>query len=543
MSARPGVGTPDPNRPGGPAAPGQSTDPQTLYGWFARSAEEFADEVALEVGEQRLTYAELRRLTEGIAARLLTAAGGERPRRIGLLASRSVAAYAGYLAIQRAGATVVTLNPEHPAGRTAGIVRAAKLDLVLTDTEDADPGVPRLVLDEPALAEIAAAPRPDAEWPRVCPDDLAYIIFTSGSTGAPKGVPITHRNISANLGHVASRYGVGPGSRMSQTFELTFDASVHDLFVAWAGGATLVVPARSQLLSPVKTVNALRLTHWFSVPSLITFASRLGTLKPGSMPTLRWTIFGGEPLPLAAAREWREAAPNSELDVLYGPTELTISCTGYRFPANLADWPQTPNGTAPIGRCFPTLDFLLLDEDGEPADTGELCMRGPQRFPGYLDPANDAGRFVPADDGTDPSTGTSTGTGTGTGKVTEADWYRTGDRVALRDGQLIHLGRTDHQVKIRGHRIELGEIEAMLREQDGVREAVVLAVPAADGEPELEAAVSGTRCAPDRLFAGLGSRLPPYMLPRWITVLDELPLNPNGKIDRRALLTELTRPR
>ncbi|WP_159774194.1 amino acid adenylation domain-containing protein [Streptomyces sp. HM190] len=532
MSTRPGVGTSDPHRPG-PAASGRSADPQTLYGWFARSAEEFADEVALEVEDRRLTYAELRRLAEGIAARLLTAAGGGRPRRIGLLASRSVAAYAGYLAIQRAGATVVALNPEHPAGRTAGIVRAAELDLVLTDTADGDPGVPRVVLDESGLAAIAAEPRPDTEWPRVDPDDLAYIIFTSGSTGAPKGVPITHRNISANLGHVAPRYGVGPGSRMSQTFELTFDASVHDLFVAWAGGATLVVPARSQLLSPVKTVNTLRLTHWFSVPSLITFASRLGTLKPGSMPTLRWTVFGGEPLSLAAAREWREAAPNSELDVLYGPTELTISCTGYRFPANLADWPETPNGTAPIGRCFPTLDFLLLDEDGEPADTGELCMRGPQRFPGYLDPANDAGRFVPADDGG----------AAGTGTVGEADWYRTGDRVALRDGQLIHLGRTDHQVKIRGHRIELGEIEAMLREQDGVREAVVLAVPAADGEPELEAAVSGTGCDPGRLFAALGSRLPPYMLPRRITVLDELPLNPNGKIDRRALLTDLTRPR
>ncbi|WP_320783643.1 amino acid adenylation domain-containing protein [Streptomyces sp. CRN 30] len=511
--------------PLGPVRPGRP--PEDLYAWFARSADELGDTaVALEIGADRYTYAGLRDLAERIAARLAAAGAGVPPRRIGLLASRSVLAYAGYLAILRAGATVVPLNPEHPAGRTADIVRAAGLDLVLADTPGPAPVVPRLVLTPDDLAALPAGPVVGADHPRPGPDDLAYIIFTSGSTGAPKGVPITHRNIGANIGHLAPRYGIGPGSRLSQTFELTFDAAVHDLFVAWAGGGTLVVPARSQLLSPVRTVNALGLTHWFSVPSLITFASRLGTLEPGSMPTLRWSVFGGEPLTLAAAREWREAAPQSALEVLYGPTELTVSCTAYRFPADPADWPATPNGTAPIGRCHPTLDFLLLDGDGRPADHGELCVRGPQRFPGYLDPVNNIGRFLGLDEARQPD-GTA--------------WYRTGDRVVLREGQLVHLGRTDHQVKIRGHRIELGEIEAMLREQDGVRDAVVLPVPAPDGEPELQAVVSGAGCVPDRIYAGLGDRLPPYMLPRRISVLDALPLNINGKIDRRALLSTLSR--
>ncbi|GDY88173.1 hypothetical protein SAVCW2_73720 [Streptomyces avermitilis] len=375
-------------------------------------------------------------------------------------------------------------------------------------------------------------PVPELPDARTGPDDIAYIIFTSGSTGAPKGVPILHRNICAYLGQVAPRYDIEPGSRLSQSFELTFDGSVHDLFVAWAGGGTLVVPMRSQLLSPVKTINSLRLTHWFSVPSLISFASRLGTLEPGSLPTLRWSIFGGEPLTLAAAREWRAAAPDSRLEVLYGPTELTISCTAYRFPDDLADWPKTPNGTAPIGTCYPFLDLLLLDADDRPSDSGELYVRGPLRFPGYLDPANNAGRFLTS--AQHPATEE---------PLTDRHWYRTGDRVAMRDGHLVHLGRTDHQVKIRGHRIELGEIEAMLRQQPGVRDAIVLAVPASDGEPELEAAVSGTGCVPDRLYSALGDRLPPYMLPRRIAVLDQLPLNPNGKIDRRALLAELGRSR
>ncbi|MEV4334906.1 amino acid adenylation domain-containing protein [Streptomyces sp. NPDC049597] len=517
--------------------------PQTAYEWFARSAAAFGhDCVALEVGEERLTYADLREVAERLAARLVEANGGDAPRSVGLLAGRSVTAYAGYLAILRTGAAVVPLNPEHPRARTADIVKAAGLDLAVADAsgaESADPGIPLLVVDAEELDALRAGPPPEHAHREPDPDDVAYLIFTSGSTGTPKGVPILHRNLSAYLGHLTTRYDVGPGSRLSQTFDLTFDGSVHDLFVAWASGGTLVVQQRSQLMSPVKTVNAQRLTHWFSVPSLITFASRLGTLRPGSMPTLRWSVFGGEPLHRAAAREWQAAAPGSTLEVLYGPTELTVSCTAFRLSRDPADWPATPNGTVPIGTCHPSLDLLLLDEDGRPADTGELCVRGPQRFPGYLEPANNTGRFVPFEDSSDVRDGGEAVLHDNAAVPPERYWYRTGDRATVQDGHLVHLGRTDHQVKIRGHRIELGEIEAMLREQPGVRDAVVLAVPAPDGEPELKAAVSGDDCVPERLYAGLGDRLPPYMVPSRITVLGQLPLNANGKIDRKALLAEL----
>ncbi|MBL3670663.1 amino acid adenylation domain-containing protein [Streptomyces sp. M2CJ-2] len=505
------------------------SDLRTAYDWFARTAAAHPGETALEVAGTQLTYGQLLDLAERLAARLAGTVGGA-PRRVGLLAARSVTAYAGYLAILRAGAAVVPLNPDHPAPRTARIAAAAGLDLVLAESPagSVDLGVPVQAAGPAELATLTAGPAPDAPHRRAGPDDLAYIIFTSGSTGAPKGVPIRHRNVCAYLDQVAGRYGIGPGSRLSQSFDLTFDGAFHDLFVTWAGGGTLVVPEREQLLSPVNTVNKLRLTHWFSVPSLISFASRLGTLAPGSMPTLRWSIFGGEPLTLEAAREWREAAANSCLEVLYGPTELTISCTAYRFPDDITDWTPTPNGTAPIGTCYPSLDLLLLDEEGRPGDSGELCVRGPLRFSGYLDPAHNEGRFL--SDDLRP---------VGDGSLPERYWYRTGDRVTVQDGHLVHLGRTDHQVKIRGHRIELGEIEAALRQQAGVRDAIVVTVPAADGEPELQAAVSGPGCDPDRLYVALGDRLPPYMMPRRIAALDRLPLNPNGKIDRRAVLTEL----
>lgn len=508
---------------------------RTLYDWFSDAAERYPHHTALEVGAEQLTYEELRNLAERLAHALVAANGGVPPRRVGLLAGRSVAAYAGYLGTLRAGAAVVPLNPGFPPERNAAIAGAASLDLVLTDASQAAAhlGVPVLEAGPEELAEPAARPLAGAPPCPATPGDVAYLIFTSGSTGAPKGVPILHRNICAHLDHVAHRYEVGPGSRMSQTFELTFDGSVHDLFVAWGSGGTLVVPTRSQLLAPVKFVNSRRLTHWFSVPSLASFAARLGTLAPDSMPTLRWSVFGGEPVSLALAQQWQAAAPAGTLEVLYGPTETTISCTQYRPPRDVADWPRPANGTLPIGARYPATEILVLNEDGESDGTGELCVRGPQRFPGYLDPANNTGRFLSVDeDGTaHPYSGTT--------PLTDRHWYRTGDRVTSGDGGLVHLGRTDHQVKIRGYRIELGEIEGPLRMQQGVAEAAVLAVPGADGQSDLVAAVSGARCDPDQLYAGVRSRLPEYMMPRRIVVLPEMPHNSNGKIDRRAVLAAL----
>ncbi|WP_416966613.1 amino acid adenylation domain-containing protein [Streptomyces sp. 4F14] len=498
--------------------------PQDLYGRFARAAERYPDETALEVAGSKLTYRQLRSAADELAEKI------GQVKRVGLLVSRTLPTYVGWLAVLRAGAAVVPLNPEHPDVRIAEIGRAAGLDLILADAAEEGIGSVGVPVVTVAAEEALAWSEPDAPagpYEAPAPDDAAYIVFTSGSTGRPKGVPIAHRNICAYLDDLAGRYGIGPGSRLSQCFELTFDGSVHDLFVTWTAGGTLVVPRRAQLMSPVRTVNTLRLTHWFSVPSLISFASRLGTLTPGAMPTLEWSVFGGEPLHLDAAREWRAAAPGSRVDVLYGPTEATISCTGHFLPDDPADWPDTPNGTAPIGTPHPSVEAVLLDEDGTPGESGELCVRGALRFAGYLDPAENAGRFLtedlrPAD-----------------GPPADGHWYRTGDRVARRDGALVHLGRTDHQVKIRGHRIELGEIEAALRRRPGVRDAAVVAATAADGEPELLAAVTGTDRTPDALYEALGGELPPYMMPRRITVLDELPLNANGKIDRRALLASL----
>ncbi|WP_435608477.1 AMP-binding protein [Streptomyces sp. C10-9-1] len=420
---------------------GTAYEQRTLYDWFAASVAEYGKLTALEVAGERLSYTELHGLVERVAGEILVASGGEAPERIGLLASRSLAAYAGYLAIQRLGSTAVPLNPAWPAARTAKVVSAGEAGLVLADGDLAptrggaalDELVgPILRLDGAGLRELrerrtpgnAAATDPmPAALPgarKAGPDDLAYILFTSGSTGAPKGVPTRHRNISPYIAHIIGRYRFGPGSRASQTFDLAFDASLYDLFGVWGSGATLVVPSRSEVVRPSRFVARERITHWCSVPSVIPLAEQLGELAPGSMPTLRWSVFGAEPLTLKLVAAWREAAPNSALENVYGPTELTVTCTEYRLPDDPGVWPRTPNGTAPIGLPVPHMEHLVLDEDGRPAEEGELCLRGPQRFSGYLNAADNSERFMEFTDGR--------GRAVEEGAPPHEDlWYRTGD--------------------------------------------------------------------------------------------------------------------
>lgn len=502
---------------------------QSLYEWFAASVAEFADRPALEIGADRLTYRELHDLTERLAGRVLLA-HGRTPRRIGLLAGRGVLAYAGYLAVQRLGATVVPLNPGFPPARNAAVATAGDLDLVLGESPAPGPGDPSLPVPVVPLDPAPAAACAQPARPPDGPERIAYVLFTSGSTGTPKGVPIRHGNVSAYLSHVIPRYELGPGSRVSQTFDLTFDLSVFDMFAAWGSGATLVVPTRRDLMAPVRWVAEKELTHWFSVPSLLSFARRMRALRPGCMPSLRWSLFCGEPLTLQQAEAWAAAASESTLENLYGPTELTISCAEFRLPRDTGRWPRPANGTVPIGTLHPGLEHLVLDAEGRPADDGELVVRGAQRFPGYLDPENNAGRFLRYEGPAGTATPLSPGD-----PLTDGHWYRTGDRVTRQDGRLIHLGRTDQQVKVHGYRIELGEIEAVLREQPGISDAIVIAVPDARGETSLRAACTGPAADPEQLAARLPSRLPAYMIPQSVVVLDELPLNINGKIDRQAV--------
>lgn len=258
---------------------GVGSTADTLYERFARTAIRYPDVPALEVDGERLSYAQLSNLAEGVSAALPAACGPGW--RVSVYGGRHAATYAAYLAVLRRGAAVVPLHPGLPAARAAAICRAAGVRAVMVDpATPADPAVAALpdVAIVPAdgdACNTAAATTPAG------PDDLAYVLFTSGSTGRPKGVPIRHRHVARYLSHCVDRYSVGPGSRLSQAFELSFDPSVHDMFVAWSGGATLIVPSQPELLTVARFVADRGITHWFSTPSVISSPTGCAVLRPG----------------------------------------------------------------------------------------------------------------------------------------------------------------------------------------------------------------------------------------------------------------------
>jgi amino acid adenylation domain-containing protein len=509
---------------------------RTLFDWFRASVDASPDEVALESGEVTMTYAELAAAAQLMSAAMTEATGGT-PARVGLLSSRSLVGCVAYLASQRLGAITVPLNPANHVERNKYISDTAEVDLVVIDDSSGDglsfykqaPNVVTLDMTGDHWTDLRLGSRDVTVPPAVqrCPDDVAYVIFTSGTSGRPKGVPITHANVSAFLETVIPRYQFAIGARVAQTFEMAFDGSILAMFGAWGSGATLCLAQRRDVLTPVKFINANRLTHWLSVPSLISFAQRLRALPAGSMPTLTLSSFGGESLALEQVRAWAAAAPNTSIINCYGPTETTVIVTANSVSQTGGASAETSNGSVPIGDVFPHLEHLVLDERLEPSDDGELCIRGAQRFPGYLDPAENVGRFMSFD-------GVRGNVYEGGGPLTAGHWYRTGDRVRRERGELVHIGRIDDQIQVMGHRVELAEIEATLRQHPSIVDAVAVPVTAEDGEMDLHALYTGELVGQDEL-ARLLAQLPVYMRPRHLHHRDEIPLTTSDKVDRTRL--------
>jgi amino acid adenylation domain-containing protein len=526
---------------------------RSLRSAFLEVAAAHPGALALAVGDREIAYGELAARARAWAGHLVEQLG--RPAaRIGVLGHRSEIAYTGVLAALCTGAAFVPLNPTFPIDRTRAMLEAADVDALIVDAGATgqlgavlagglgprlvalpanDAAIDAAIADRVVLGARAldAASR-TAPLPPVTPDDVAYLLFTSGSTGRPKGVPVTHGNVLAFLDHVAARYQIDARDRFSQTFEQTFDLSVFDLFLPWSRGASVHAFRPIDLLAPARVVARQELTVWFSVPSIPALMTKKGFLRPGIMPTLRWSLFCGEPLPEPIALAWQAAAPGSIVENLYGPTELTIACLQHRWSPDTSP-ALCHNGLVPIGRPYPGLTAAVVGDDGQaaaPGEAGELWVSGPQTVPGYWrDPATTAARFV---------SGAALG-------APERRFYRTGDRVRrLASGDYVYLGRVDNQVKVLGYRVELGDVEAALRACPGVVDAIAVPWPvepsgAAQG---LVGFVAGRDLDAAAVIAAVRQTLPDYMVPRDLHVLAELPLNANGKLDRRALADRLTTP-
>lgn len=516
---------------------------------FAATARAHPDRIALVVDGAETTYAELAAAAARIAAAVRACRPAGAPRLTALLASRSATAYAGVVGGLLAGDAYMPLNPRFPPDRLFAILEASEAAAIIVDAR-AEAAARALVerTERPLLIIMpdAAAPpdwsvptrghqfvcRPDLEGlpaelvpTRGGPDDGAYLLFTSGSTGQPKGVLIRNRNALAYLEAAAARYRPSPEDRFTQLFDLSFDLSVHDMFLCWGAGAALYCVPESAKLGPRDLVVRNELTFWFSVPSTVSAMARLRLARPGDFPTLCWSLFCGEPLPLRLAQIWSAAAPNSTLENLYGPTEATIAFTGYRLPAHPADWARLPE-TVPIGEPFPGLQTAVIDERGAsvpPGQPGELCLGGAQVSDGYWRrPDLTVARFAPP-----------------AGRAAdETRWYRTGDRVALTpDHGFVFLGRTDTQVKIAGYRVELQEIEDVVRRAASCHSVAAVPWPLdTDGLPRgVVVFLTQSAASDESILAACRTHLPPYGVPSQLRRIANWPVNSNGKTDRRAL--------
>lgn len=521
---------------------------RSLISGFLESAERFPDRLALVVDGNSLSYATLRGAVCRIAATIQTLQGGQESfPLVAVFAHRSQTAYAGVLGSLGAGKGYVPLNPKFPPERTSqmltlsgctflivgkeclsqlsGLLKAVNrpLTLILPDVAS----VEELPSQHPRHRFVFAGQLPNLKSvyfeENSTPAPLAYLLFTSGSTGVPKGVPISQGNVRAYVDYICQRYAVTEHDRFSQQFDLTFDLSAHDMFVCWERGGCLYCVPEKSVMAPAKFIRDHQLTMWFSVPSVAGLLSKMHLLSPGCFPSLRCSLFCGEPLPASYAQSWQAAAPNSIVDNLYGPTEATIAIAHYRWGSQKS-LQEYENGIVPIGQMFEGQQVRITDSQGKSVsvgDEGELCLSGLQVAAGYWNnPEKTRQQFV---------------------RLPGADdqlWYRTGDLVKQdAAGNLCYLGRMDHQIKIRGYRVELQEIEAVLRRACGTEQVVSVPWPVHNGSAEgVVAFVSGVKAFDERrILARCSDVLPDYMVPKNIYLVDELPLNVNQKIDRRKL--------
>ncbi|HET6859630.1 MAG TPA: non-ribosomal peptide synthetase [Streptomyces sp.] len=514
-----------------PAAPLPSTDVPDLPALVARHAGLTPDALAVTDGDTTLTYAQLATTARRLA-RHLTQQGVRPGDRVALLMPRSAHSVVTQLALWGAGAVCVPLDPAHPRPRTEAMLTDAAVALTVGDgklLESAGGGGRRLALNPDAwlgddtpfpdgstpagdtatsrgTAHIAAGPGPDA---------TAFIMFTSGSTGRPKGVAVRHGAV-AELVTDPSYLTVTPRDRVLLHSPATFDASTFEVWAALANGAAVVVctAQRPSFEDLVREVERHGVTVAFFTTALF---HQLAARRSRVFSVLRTVVVGGETLSAQHARAVLRAFPWLELVNGYGPTETTTFATAHRVTDADCD------GPVPIGRPVAGASAHILDENGRSAvdgERGELWIGGARLAAGYVgQPALTAERFVEH-----PSLGR---------------LYRTGDLVTARpDGVLDFHGRSDDQVKVRGHRIEPGEIAHVLRQQPEVADAAVTVRRPAPDDTRLAAFVvasPGPAPLPQALRERLAELLPDHLVPDELTVVDRLPLTTAGKVDLRAL--------
>lgn len=504
---------------------------ENLGAAVAESCRRFSSRSALWCRGEVLSYGQIGERASRIAAALDVEELIKSGDRVAILSDRTPTAYVGILAALFAGAAYVPLNPRFPLARNRRILEKSGARVLICDERNRSK-IPDLVSGDLAeltlvLPESEQAAALDARQimpgdlaqtslarPLPCERkfaDLAYLFFTSGTTGEPKGVPITHSNVFAYLEGIRTTCDIGPKDKVLQLVDLTFDLSVHDIFLTWLSGACLLsVPENAVLLS-TRLIEENDATALLAVPSMAALIKQAGLLEGGSLPSLRYSFFCGEALTGTVAEAWATAAPNSKIINIYGPTEATVAFSSFRYQPGQ----ESPPKIVPLGEPFPGQRMALFDNGHSRTDgTGEICLSGSQVTSGYWHaPDLNSDRFFEAEG---------------------HRWYRTGDLGRYDpDCGYIYAGRADHQVKLRGYRVELHEIEGVVRQATGSDLVAVLPWPISE-EGNATGCVAfalNSNKPEDNVIEKCSQLLPDYMIPTRIFSVESIPFNSNGKVD------------
>jgi len=482
---------------------------------IAHNLAKHSERRAFYINEQSFTYAELAAQVSGISQALQQKKiPAQTP--VGVLASDRLETYASILALWFNRLIFVPISPANPPERNQHMTQQAGFSHLLayetSETEGVIEAAGVNVMETKGLTNN----KPVSVATDSQPDDLLYILFTSGSTGAPKGVPISRKNLEAYVSAFFSiGYDLNHEDRFLQIFDFTFDVSVQSYVLPlYLGASIYTVPQKGvRFLAALKIFQDHRITFAKLVPSTLQFYkpyfSRI------QLPYLKYSLFSGEALPENITREWAECVPNAIIENHYGPTEGTIDCLYYRWSA---DKEVAYNGIVSIGQGFRGMELLVVRESGdlaEPGEKGELWISGDQVTPGYW--RNEEKN-----------------------KAAFAEWqgqrfYKTGDIVFQNEeGYYLFCGRKDNQVQIQGYRVELGEVEHHVNRLLG--DKVVVETYEERGVLSLALFIEGKSDGEEgAVLQKLQKHLPVYMLPGKIVYVEQLPRTVSGKTNRKAL--------
>ena len=495
--------------------------------WLEASASRTPDAPAFADDADILTFAQLEQAARCVGTYVAHSSEARRP--VAVLSKKSPAAVAALMGIVYARGFYCVLDERQPEARLRSILTTLAPAMILVDEGHLDQAqavvAPESGIDVPVvpLSEALAQEADDVLLGGIRTEaldtDPLYVNFTSGSTGTPKGVVVAHRSVIDFIGHFARIFDITAADNIANQAPLDFDVSVKDLYTGMYVGACVHLVPREYFSVPVQLMDFLverRITVCTWAVSALCIVSIMGGFEYKVPDTIRRVIFSGEVMPVKQLNIWRKYLPDATFVNVYGPTEVTCNCTYY-----IIDREFEKGEVIPMGKAFPNESVFLLDEDGalvtEPDAQGEIYVGGTTLALGYYnDPDKTAAAFV--------------------SNPLNSAWpetvYRTGDLARYdEDGDLVYVGRVDHQIKHMGQRIELGEIEAVAEALDGVSRACCVYN---ERKKRILMHYEGS-CTKEELLEMLRVKLPSFMVPNRVFQLDQMPLTKNGKIDRVKL--------